>query len=216
MSEAGDPAAAAGPPRGPREIPAPGNEPLRLVHHHPGYLRIQANAFVASEEAGESPALAGARAAAEQTPGFRAWSHNPRTGSVVVCYEPGTVDADDLLEKLAVGAGSNGVENDVSHKLQRQELIATFLDAVQDVNRVAGQATGGKADLRELVPAALAATSVVSFLLNEDRGRIPTWDSLIYHGYRIFMNWHRPEVREREREGRKSDWEARVGSDNVS
>lgn len=188
----------------PQQALSPGNEPLRLVHHHAGYVRVRAGAFV---QPGDSPVLIAARAAAEETPGFRAWSHNPKTGSVVVEYEPAAVECDDLLQHLAVSAGFRGVENDIVRDMQRKELVDTFMDAVEEVNRMTGRATGGKADLRELVPAALAATSVVSFIVT-DQNRMPPWDSLLYHGYRIFMQWHRREVRLRVREVRKDESDA--------
>jgi hypothetical protein len=89
--------------------------------------------------------------------------------------------------------------------MNRQELVSPFLDSVQGVNRVVSQLTGERADLRELVPLALAAISVVSFVLNEDRGRLPHWTSALYRGYRIFMQWHRIEVRTRERVARQEE-----------
>ena len=187
-------------------------EPLRLVHHHPGYLRIRAGAFLQPED--DSPIVAAARTAAEAVPGFRSWSLNPKTGSVVIEYDPGTLDADDLLKHIAKSAGLPGVEISTSRKMNRQELVSAFLDSVQNVNQVASQLTGERADLRELVPVALAAISVVSLVLNEDRGLLPFWSSALYHSYRVFMHWHRPEVRTRERAARQE--EERGGADNKS
>jgi len=188
------------------------DEPLRLVHHHPGYLRIRAGAFIQPEDG--SSVVTAAQTAAETVPGFRSWSLNPKTGSVVVEYDPGTIEADDLLNHIAKSAGFRGVEIATSNKMNRQELVSAFLDAVQDVNQVVSQLTGNRADLREVVPAALAAVSVVSFMLNEDRGRLPQWSSALYRSYRVFMHWHRPEVRTRERVARQK--EESGGSGNKS
>jgi len=173
------------------------------VHHHPGYLRIRAEAFVQPDD--DSSIVTAAQTAAETVPGFRSWSLNPKTGSVVVEYDPGTLDADDLLKHIAKSAGFRGVEISSSRKMNRQELVGAFLDTVHDVNQVVSQLTGERADLRELVPVALAAISVVSFVLNEDRGRLPHWNSALYRGYRIFMQWHRMEVRTRERVARQEE-----------
>jgi hypothetical protein len=177
-------------------------EPLRLVHHHPGYLRIRAGAFLQPED--NDPVVTAARTAAETVPGFRSWSLNPKTGSVVIEYDPGTLEADDLLKHIAKSAGLRGVEIATSTRMNREELVSAFLDTVQGVNRVVSQLTGERADLREVVPVALAATSVVSLVLNEDRGLLPFWSSALYHSYRVFMQWHRPEVRTRERAARQS------------
>jgi hypothetical protein len=124
---------------------------------------------------------------------------------VVIEYDPGKLEADDLLKHIAKNAGLRGVEIATSRKMNREELVGTFLDTVQGVNRVASQLTGERADLRELVPAALAAVSVVSLVFNEDRGLLPFWSSALYHSYRVFMQWHRPEVRTRERAARQEE-----------
>lgn len=183
----------------------PARPTLRLVHHHAGYLRVQADAFVAA--AGDGVALAAARAATEAVPGVRSWSHRPDTGSVVITYDPAVVEADDLLKHAAKAAGLGGVENAIRRRMNRQEVVSTFLDAVQGVNGVVRQLAAERADLRELVPVALAVTSVVSFILNEDRGRLPQWSNALYHSYRIFMHWHRPEIRGRERVARQQEAE---------
>lgn len=120
-------------------------------------------------------------------------------------YDPAMLDADDLLKHIAKQAGLRGVEIIPGRKMSREDIVSAFLDSMQGVNHVVSQLTGERADLRELVPVALAATSVVAFVLNEDRGRLPSWDSALYHSYRIFMQWHRPEVRTRERAARRPD-----------
>jgi len=191
------------------EPPKRMDEPLRLVHHHPGYLRIRADAFLQAEE--DNPIVTAARTAADTAPGFRSWSLNPKTGSVVIQYEPGAVEADDLLKHIAKCAGFQGVEIATRTKANRQELVSGFLDTVQGINRAIDQLTGGRADLRELAPAALAAVSIISFVLNQNRGRLPEWSGALYHSYRVFMHWHRPEVRTRERIGRQEDERADAG-----
>jgi hypothetical protein len=188
------------------------DEPLRLVHHHPGYLRIRAGAFIQPED--DSSVVTAARAAVETLPGFRSWSLNPKTGSVVVEYDSDALDADDLLGHIAKSAGLRGVELSDSPKMNREELVSAFLDTVQRVNRGVSELTGERADLRELVPIALVATSVVSFVLNDERNRLPHWSSALYRSYRIFMQWHRREVRTRERIARQEGGDGGSGNKN--
>lgn len=185
------------------EQPKPAEEALCLVHHHAGYLRIRAGAFLHPRD--DNPAVKAARTAAESARGFQSWALNPKTGSVVIQYEPGQVEPDDLLTHIAKSAGFRGVEVATRRKVNRQEVVSSFLDRVQGVNQVVSQMTGGRADLRELGPVALAALSVVSFILNDERGRLPQWSSALYHSYRVFMHWHRPEVRSRERTARQEE-----------
>lgn len=189
------------------------DELLRLVHHHPGYLRVRVDAFLHAED--DNPVVTAARSAAESIPGFRSWGLNPKTGSIVIQYEPGTVEPDDLLKHIAKCAGFRGVEIATPRKMSRQEAVSGFLDTIESINRVVGQLTGGRADLRELAPVALAATSVVSFILGPNRGRWPEWSGALYHGYRVFLHWHRPEVRTRERIGRREDERARAADEII-
>jgi len=178
---------------------------LRLLHHHAGYVRVQADLFV--DSAGDEGALADAHAATSAVPGVHSWTHNPRTGSVVVTYDPAAVEADDLVNHIAKHAGLRGVATALPRKASRQDVVSAVLDAVQDVNGVVRQLTGERADLRELVPFALAVSSVVSFILHEHRGRLPHWGNALYHSYRVFMHWHRPEIRARERVARQHEAE---------
>ena len=181
---------------------------LRLVHHHHGYARARAGAFLGSRP-GHGSAVAAARDAAETTPGFRRWSHNPTTGSIVVEYAPGVVDVDDLLRRLARAAGLSGVETDDAGRMphDRRQLVDAFLVKVAAVNGFVRRATGDRADLRELVPLALVGISAVSFVVHDDRGRLPRWNSALYHGYRIFMQWHRREVRAHEAAAQREEEE---------
>lgn len=178
-------------------------ESLRLVHHHPGYIRIRAQAFLHPQA--HSPIVKSARTAAEAVPGFRSWSLSPTTGSVVIQYEPGAVEADDLLKRIAKSAGFPGVEISTRANRNRRELVSAVLDGVQNVNRALGELTSERADLRELVPLALVAVAVVSFVVNDERGRLPHWFSALYRSYRIFYQWHRREIRGRERAARQAE-----------
>jgi len=109
------------------------------------------------------------------------------------------------MEQIAKEAGLKGVVLDIHSSSHRQELIDGLLDSIQDVNGIVYEATGKRADLRELVPSALFLSSIVSFILGEDRGRLPSWDSSLYRSYRIFMQFHRREVRKREKRKKKKE-----------
>lgn len=173
-------------------------EPLRLVHHHPGYLRAQAKIF--SDPQKSEAALTQAKTLAEGTPGFRKWSHSAKTGSFVIQYSPGTLDVDQLAEKIASVVGLSGVIMDIHSSSHRKEMINSLLQAVEDLNDIVYLATGKKADLRELIPAGLLLNSIVAFALGKDRGsRMPSWDSSLYRSYRIFMQTHKKELSKRDK-----------------
>jgi hypothetical protein len=183
-----------------------GEDFLRVMHHHPGYVRAQSSLFVDATEESCS-ALAAARAVAEASPGFLKWSHNPTTGSVIIEYgvEYGSdsVGPDDLLDQIAESAGLAGVVEDIHSSDHRSRMINGLLDAIQEANQIFYTASGGKADLREFVPATLLLNTVVAFVLGENRGRLPSWDSSLYKAYRIFMQFHKTEVGKREKREKK-------------
>ena len=97
-----------------------------------------------------SAALAAARQAAESAPGFLKWAHNPGTGTVVVEYRSEIVNPDDLLDQIAESAGFSDVVEDIHNSDHRAKLVKGILDAVQEMNQIFFEASGGKADLREI------------------------------------------------------------------
>jgi hypothetical protein len=64
---------------------------------------------------------------------------------------------------------------------------------VQELNSIAAELTGYRADLRSLVPAGLAALSAYSFAVSKEP-RLPRWDNLLWWSYSIFLNHHRREI----------------------
>jgi hypothetical protein len=177
-------------------------EPLRLVHHHAGYFRAQADIF--TEERKDGTAIQTARTLAESTPGFEEWVHSPKTGSFVIKYRPGTLDVDQLAEQIAEAVGLSGVVMDLHSSSHRKVLINGLLSSVEEINDIVYHATGKKADLRELIPAGLFVNSLVAFVLGDERGsRMPSWDSSLYRAYRIFMQTHKPEISKREKRRKK-------------
>ncbi len=50
------------------------------------------------------PARVAARATVRRTAEFRRFSHNPKTGSILIEYQPGRIDPDEWLERTAAAA----------------------------------------------------------------------------------------------------------------
>ena len=174
------------------------DEPLKLVHHHPGHIRARASLFVNTPD--DHPAVKAACSAALSQPGVRAFSRNPKTGSIVIQYEPGSLDADDLLERVALKAGLHGVSHAGPDHSHREELVNYVIDSVKEINALVFEATGGRADLRELLPAALGVTSAISLVRSvvECQNLLPHWDTALWWGQSIFVQWHRKEIEHRD------------------
>ena len=85
-----------------RDAADPDAGSLELVHHHPGRLRLRSAAFLDGDAA-----AARAREALLGSGTVRAVAHDPRTGSLLVEYEPGLSAPDAIVERAARAAGAH-------------------------------------------------------------------------------------------------------------
>jgi len=169
-------------PAGPRP------EPLELVHHHPGRLRVRASAFRVADEASRAVV-----AMLEQLTGIVTVEHATRTGSILVRYEPGLVEPDALLERIARAAELDlPVDSREARRLRASPAILA-IDATRELNEAVHELTGFRADLRALAPAGLAALAAYAFAQQEGE-RLPRWDNLLYWSYNVFTALHRREI----------------------
>jgi hypothetical protein len=190
----------------------PSRDLLTLVHHHPGRLRVRADTFRVggpSETStlarpGEAVAAGPAqpsspgpfdrvRAALDAEPGIVAVTHNARTGSILIEYQPGLTDSETILGIVA-GAVGLDMPSDEGVPGKKPALIA--IDAAREVNELVSDLTGHQADLRGLVPMGMAAFAAYSFVYGKD-ARLPRWDNLLYWSYNIFSQLHRREIERR-------------------
>lgn len=164
-----------------------GREPLELVHHHPGRLRLRAEALRA-DEAGER-----VKAALLALPGITAIAHKTRTGSVLIEYQPGLVDVEELVARVAEAAGLALPLDEHDPRAKRSSPALVAIGAARELNAVVHELTGYRAELRTLVPAAMAAAAAYSFATKKE-DRLPRWDNLLYWSYNIFTQLHRREI----------------------
>jgi hypothetical protein len=160
-------------------------EALLVIHHHPGRLRVRAEAFR------EGDAAARARAALDAEHGISQVSHNPRTGSLLIEYQPALADPEAILARVAAAAGLDLPGEEAI--LRRREPAIVAIDAAREVNDLVHELTGYRADLRALIPAGMAALAAYSFAYHKDE-RLPRWDNLLYWSYNIFTQLHRREI----------------------
>ena len=156
-------------------------EPLRLVHHHPGRLRVRADVLRGEDSA----AAADLRRVLQSMPGVRLVEHNAFTGSVLIEYEPGQVEPDAILGKAAQAAGLDGVVDEAQLPRDPEKPAEVIGVAARVANEVVRAFAGDRADLKLLVPAALAGAAVVSFF---KRPVLPRWDNLLWWSYSTFRD----------------------------
>lgn len=160
---------------------------LRVVHHHPGRLRVRSDVLC-----GVNEQLACVRAALGGIEGVHSVAHNPASGSVRVDYEPGAVDPNALVEAAARAAGLALPHPEEEMRARAQRVASVAIGAARDLNAFAHELTGGRADLRDLVPMAMTGLAAYSFIVKKER--MPRWDNLAYWAFSIFSSFHTSEI----------------------
>lgn len=156
---------------------------LRLVHHHPGRLRLRAEGI-------DEERARGVHAALETVLGVLGVRHNLDTGSVLVEYEPGKIDPSQLVDRVALALGAERVLDETG-ATKPTEPAAVVKQTAAVLDALTREITGGRADLRVLVPAALGAAAAYSWV--EGKGpRLPRWDNLLWWSYSVFVHWNSP------------------------
>jgi hypothetical protein len=162
-------------------------EHLELAHHHPGRLRVRAAALVDALDVVQR-----IRESLDAVPGIVSVKYTAQTGSILVEYEPGLADADEVILRIAEAADLEPPLDEAALRALRARPALLAIGATKELNRLAEEVTGGRVDLRGIVPAALAGLAVYSFI--GEKQRMPRWDNLLYWGFNIFTMLHRREI----------------------
>ena len=160
-------------------------EHLELAHYHPGRLRLRALAFHYEDT------VARVRAALEAEPGVEHVVHNAKTGGLLIEYQPGLGDADQIIARVAAAAGLALPLDEEELKARRARPAVVAIGVTRELNAVVDELSGGRVDLRALVPAGLAALAVYSFRKD---ATLPRWDNLVWWSYSVFAQLHRSEI----------------------
>lgn len=167
---------------GEREVP---REALRLVHHHPGRLRLRAQAFE-----GAAPAFARVRERLESIAGITRLDHNARTGSLLVSYAPATIEPDAIIDEVAHAADLDRPRDEPRDPNRPAQAT---IDTARELNAAVEELTGRRTDLRTLIPAAMLGFAAYSWVKRPGT-RIPSWENLAYWSYQLFVGLHRHEI----------------------
>ncbi len=162
-------------------------EHLELAHHHPGRLRVRADALIDALDVVQQ-----IRETLDAVAGIVSVKYTAQTGSLLVEYEPGLADADVIILRIAEAADLDPPLDEATLRERRARPALLAIGATRELNKLTEEVTGGRADLRSIVPAALAGLAVYSFI--EEKNRMPRWDNLLYWGFNIFTLLHRREI----------------------
>jgi hypothetical protein len=162
-------------------------EHLELAHHHPGRLRVRADSLVDALDVVQR-----IRESLDEVPGILSVKYTAQTGSLLVEYEPGHADADDIILRIAEGADLEPPLDEAALRERRARPALLVIGATKELNKLTEEITGGRTDLRGLVPTALAGLAVYSFI--QEKQRLPRWDNLLYWSFNVFTMLHRKEI----------------------
>jgi len=171
-------------------------EPLELVHHHPGRLRLRADALIGGPGGLGAAVVERVRQTLESLPGVRAVHHSARTGSLLVEYSPGLVDANMIVSRIASAAGLGLPLSPREARRHRRSPAHTAIDIAREANALTYELTGWRSDLRFLAPVALAGAAAFSLFRNKPNSRLPKWDTLLWYSYNAFTALHASEIAE--------------------
>ena len=141
----------------------------------------------------EPEAVAGLLARLAGRPGVRAARYHPASGSIVVEYDPELLREAALVSELPV----------VPASLAPALPPVTSTPVARAVSRGWWQSdsylarlSGGRMDMKTLLPLALALLAVRQLFLQGELGAAP-WHALLWYSYSIFYQFH-PELRGRQ------------------
>lgn len=134
----------------------------------------------------------------EEVKGVRNVFINPSTGSVLVEYDPGVLDFNQLKSESRLGRIIHDIDvaADVvsaadswpgGPSVTAQGIIQGFRQFDRSLNRI----TRGVVDGKTAVPLMLLGLSLGRYFLSERRAATP-WYSLLWYSYSMFMHWNSP------------------------
>ncbi len=161
---------------------------LHLVSHFPGRLRVRADTFRVLPEV-----AADVTQRLLEEPGVAEVAGATRTGSLVITYDPTTVQLTRIVQLLVRLGGLHGLEVDV--RTEEMDRLPRPGARVRDLlgawDRVARHAMKGNLDLRTAIPGTLAAAGLG--ILFFGKRRTPEWYDLLFWSFVTFVNLNQPD-----------------------
>jgi hypothetical protein len=155
---------------------------LRLVSHFPGRLRVRAEMFRVLPDVAEAVSQR-----MREEPGVGRVDVSPRTGSLVIEYEPRVIQLPRVVDLLVRTGGLHGLEVDIGAERADRERPGIKIREVMDLwDRFIAKVSDGRIDLRTGVPATLLAFGAGVILFG--KRRMPEWYDFIFWSFVTFIN----------------------------
>jgi Heavy metal associated domain 2 len=150
---------------------------IHVVHDIPGRLRLRLP---------RGANVTGLHEAVATQPGVTDCTWSPRTGSMLLRYQPDAATSAALVESVARHTGLEAPADPAPAHRTPASVSAAFGALDQRVRR----ATRGRAGLGGLVPTALVLWAVTEIV----RGRTAplAWSSALWYAHGLFRDYHEP------------------------
>ena len=161
----------------------------RSVHHVPGRLRLRLDRRELAPET-----LRQVEQKISAIDGVESCTASPRTGSLLVRYDPKRVDPSRVLGVLAVaGSADDGPAADDQPDAQHpHSKLARRLDgAYGALDRRVRRLTGHHLDLKMLMPIGFAAVAVRQIIVSSGNLMPIPWYVLLWYAYDSYTRAHR-------------------------
>jgi Heavy metal associated domain 2 len=164
---------------------------VSVVHDMPGRLRLR---LPSDGRTGEL------EAAVRSLPGVTSCRWSPSTRSLLILYAPAENTPAALTESVAshVGVPVNARSAALptgrpANAAVRSPVAAAIVESFGELNQRIRRVTGGVADLRLLVPVALAVWAARELI----RGQLAplAWSSALWYAYGLFRDYNMPDSR---------------------
>jgi hypothetical protein len=153
----------------------------QVVHSMPGRLRLR---FARGEA--EPRSVEALLERVRRQPGVRSARFNPGSGSIVVEYDPSMLPPAALLRDLPVAPPEAPTPSRSPAGTSAADILA---HGWWEANAVLARISGGRADLRLLVPLALALLAVRELIRQGELQSAP-WHALLWYSYNVFYHFY--------------------------
>jgi hypothetical protein len=155
----------------------------RIVHSVPGRLRLRFG-----DARNDPTELAPLLARLRERPGVRAARYHSTSGSLIVEYDPAVLPAAALRRDLPI------LPDEAAPRIETENLAAAraVTTAWWEANASVARVSGGRVDLRMIVPLALVLLAVRQLIILGELEAAP-WHALLWYAYNLFYQFH-PEI----------------------
>jgi hypothetical protein len=168
---------------------------MTLESYVPGRVRVRL-----AKEHRHTSLMSDLAALVEDVTGLRKVTTNPKTGGILIEYDPDTLDIGQLVTVARMAGLMEDVDIPVTTRVTHKSLppwpsvsptAEKILGEIRRVDNQVYRATNGVWDAKTLIPAGLLGLALYRAIVSGRNSPVP-WYTLVWYAYSTFMHWHNP------------------------